>query len=83
MDINTEDAKNLGIKEGDMVRVESLRGHAQFKAHVTDDILPQVVHMEAGWGGDANINFLTDDENLDPISGYPPFRSGLCRVQKA
>jgi len=83
MDINPEDAKKLGIKEGDTVRVESPRGHAQFRAHVTDDILPQVIHMEAGWGGAANVNFLTDDENLDPISGYPPFRSGLCRVQKA
>jgi anaerobic selenocysteine-containing dehydrogenase len=82
MDINPDDAGKLGIREGDMVLAESPRGKARFKAHVTPDILPRVVHMEAGWGGDANINFLTQDENLDPISGYPAFRSGLCRVRK-
>ena len=83
IEINPEDAKKLGIQEGDGVMVESPRGATTFKARVTADILPRVVHMEAGWGGEANVNLLTDDENFDPISGYPGFRSGLCRMRKS
>lgn len=83
IDIHTDDATKLGINEGDMVEVESKRGKALFKAVVSNDILQGVVHMEHGWSGSANVNFLTDDEDLDPISGYPSFRSGLCHVRKA
>ena len=83
MEIHTENASELGIMEGDWVIVESPRGSAKFKARVTDDILKGVVNMDHGWGGDSNVNFLTDDRDLDPISGFPAFRQGLCRVRKA
>ncbi|MDP2647499.1 MAG: molybdopterin-dependent oxidoreductase [Desulfobacterales bacterium] len=82
MEIHPADAVPLGIVSGDRVRVEALRGTAEFKARMTEDILAGVVHMEHGWGQAANVNLLTDDENLDPISGVPPFRNGICRVQK-
>ncbi|MDY7037005.1 MAG: molybdopterin-dependent oxidoreductase [Thermodesulfobacteriota bacterium] len=82
MEIHPDDAKKHGLKEGDMALVESKSMSATFKAHITEDILRGVIHMEHGWGGDANVNFLTDDENLDPISGYPGFRQGLCRVKR-
>jgi anaerobic selenocysteine-containing dehydrogenase len=83
MGINAEDAEKLSINEGDMVVVESPRGSIKIKAQVTDDIPPGVIHVDYGWGGEANVNYLVDDTALDPISGFPGFKSSLCRVRKA
>ena len=83
MEINTGDAAGLSINDGDMMIVESPRGRVKMKARVTDDILPKVVHVPHGWSGEANVNFLTNDSDLDPIDGYPAFRVTLCRVRKA
>jgi hypothetical protein len=34
-----------------------------------------------GWD-ERNANVLTDDENLDPITGFPAFRRLLARIVK-
>ena len=82
--INTETAKGLGIGDGDMVSIESPRGEVRMKAKVTDDIHSKVVSAPHGWA-DANINLLTAGgapEVRDPISGFSPYKTGLCRVSK-
>jgi len=38
--------------------------------------------MAHQWPGEANVNALVDDKNLDPISGFPPYKSQLCQVTK-
>ena len=80
-EINTETAKKLGIKEGDMMNVESPRGSIQIKAKISDDIHSEVISVPHGWS-QANVNLLTagDPKIRDPISAYPPFRAGLCSV---
>ena len=40
-----------------------------------------MVSIQHGWS-EANVNLLTDCEARDPVSGYPGFRSVLCRVTK-
>jgi anaerobic selenocysteine-containing dehydrogenase len=82
MEINTETARELGISDGNLVRVESPSGTAEMRANTTDDIHPRVVSIQHGWSGKANANFLTNDTVRDPISGYPSFRSVPCRVTK-
>jgi len=82
IEINPETASSLGVVDGDLVEVESLRGSIKVKAKLTEDIHPKVVTMQHGWNG-ANANLLTDDEARDPVSGYPGFRSVMCRVVKA
>ena len=52
------------------------------KANVTDAILPGVVSTPHHWPDEANINILADDKNLDPISGFPAFKSQLCQVRR-
>lgn len=48
--INTKDAKDRGIKTGDIVRVFNKRGQTLAGAFVTDNIIPGVVRMqEGGW----------------------------------
>jgi hypothetical protein len=49
------------------------------RAWLTDELPPGVVHAVHGWQI-ANVNELVPDAGLDPISGFPPFCSGLCEV---
>ena len=80
--INPVNAGPRGIHSGEMVRVKSPRGSIKLKAEVTDVILPGAVHIPHHWAGEANVNILVDDEGLDPISGFAPFKSQLCQVTK-
>ncbi|MEZ5449062.1 MAG: molybdopterin-dependent oxidoreductase [Thiolinea sp.] len=79
--IHPDDAAARAVQHGDTVEVRSRRGAVRFQADVTDIMKPGVVHCFHGWN-QANINELTDDQALDPISGFPPFKSLLCEVAK-
>ncbi|MBT1073424.1 IscS subfamily cysteine desulfurase [Pelotalea chapellei] len=88
--MNSQDAREMGIGEGDRVRVETLRGSALFTARVTDDIVRGAVDAAMGGGGplgsqawqECNVNELTDIGRFDPISGFPVYKSLLCRLRK-
>ncbi len=82
VEIHARTAEELGIADGDLVTVESPRGSIKLKARVDNDISEKVVAIQHGWI-EANANILTNDEDRDPISAYPAFRNGLCRVRKA
>ncbi|MBI2853936.1 MAG: molybdopterin-dependent oxidoreductase [Chloroflexi bacterium] len=79
--IHPQVAKGLSISDDDLVTVESQRGSIKIKAKLNEDVHPKIVMMQHGWS-EANCNFLTDDEARDPVSGYPGFRSVMCRVTK-
>jgi anaerobic selenocysteine-containing dehydrogenase len=81
VEINTVDASKLGITDGEILVVESARGSITLKARVTSDIPPTVISLQHGWR-EANANLLTDNQPHDPISGYPAFKTTLCRVRK-
>jgi anaerobic selenocysteine-containing dehydrogenase len=82
VEMNPATAEGLNIKDGDRVKVESVRGEIRLKAKITEDILPGLVSIPHGWSGESNANRLTDDMERDPVSGYPPYRSALCRVSR-
>jgi len=82
VELNPDVAKNLGITDGDRVVVESPKGSIKLQAKITADIHPKVLSLQHGWS-EANANILTDDEQLDPISSYPGFKTTPCRVRKA
>jgi len=82
LEIHTDDAESRGIRSGDTVDVTSPRGRVMVKAHVTDSILSGVVQLPHHWPDEANANNLSDDVHLDPISGFPAFKSQLCQVTK-
>ena len=79
--IHPADAAQRQIQNGDTVAISSRRGKVIFRADVTDKMKQGVVHAFHGWNS-ANINELTDDQSLDPISGFPPFKSLLCQIQR-
>ena len=83
LEINPSDAEPRRIHSGDKVIVSSPRGSIELRANVTDTILSGVVHIPHHWPGKANINILTDDRHLDPISGFPAFKSQPCQVTKS
>ena len=80
--IHPDDASARRIEDADAVLVSSPRGTVTFRAWVTDVVAPGVVHAFHGWA-EANINDLMNDATLDPISGFPAFKSSLCQVRKA
>jgi anaerobic selenocysteine-containing dehydrogenase len=82
IDINQDKAKELGIQEGEAVIVESVRGRIELQARLTDEIQPEVIFIPHGWD-EANANILSDNEVLDPITGFPSDRSLLARIRKS
>jgi cysteine desulfurase NifS len=88
--MNTLDAGERGIANGDLVRVRTARGSVKMRAIVTDDIVCGAVDANMGGGGPVgpeawqkcNINELTDLKRYDPISGFPVYKALLCDVIK-
>jgi anaerobic selenocysteine-containing dehydrogenase len=80
VELNPKDAAKRNIENGDRVRISSPLGTVTMSALVTDTIPPGVVSAPHGWA-EADINRLIPDAGLDPISGFPPFRSSLCQVE--
>ena len=81
IEINPSDASALGIAQGDTVIITSPRGSIRAKSALVQALNAGTVAMSHGWT-DANVNELTDDSALDPISGFPGFRGFLCRLEK-
>ncbi|MHB8992166.1 MAG: molybdopterin-containing oxidoreductase family protein, partial [Chloroflexota bacterium] len=72
VDINPADADARRIRQGDEILLSTARGSVKMRAHLTDVVLPGVIHAPHGWA-EADLNLITDDMALDPISGFPPF----------
>jgi cysteine desulfurase NifS len=88
--LNSSDADERGIENGDWVWVRTPRGRMKFRAVVTDDIVKGAIDATMGGGGplgseawqECNVNELTDLEHCDPISGFPIYKTLLCQVEK-
>jgi len=82
-EINQIDAVRLGINNNDMIRIVSPIGSIELQANVLEakDILPGFLQITHGWDK-ANVNLLTDDRDLDPISGFPNMKSVAVQVHK-
>jgi len=74
-------ARVAGVTAGERVAVVSPAGRVEMRLEVTPDVPPEVVVIPAGWE-EASANELTDARRLDPISGFPAFRSGICRLER-
>ncbi|HVP60357.1 MAG TPA: molybdopterin-dependent oxidoreductase [Myxococcaceae bacterium] len=78
--VHPEAARASGLTHGDRVAIVSPVGRVELRLAVTTDVRQDVVVMPAGWE-EANANLLIDGKRLDPISGFPAFRSGVCRLE--
>ena len=66
--INTEDAKELGIKQGDLVRVFNARGEILAGANVSSDIMRGVVQIFEGAWYDPNAEGLCKNGNPNVLT---------------
>ena len=89
-------ARDLGIRDGDWVWIETPRGRIRQKAKLEWGIVRDVVIAQASWWFpelpaeepwsqgvfESNANVLTDDscESLDPMGGQWVDRGLLCKV---
>ncbi|MDO4266241.1 MAG: molybdopterin-dependent oxidoreductase [Eubacteriales bacterium] len=90
MSIDEEDARRLGIADGDTAFVETAFGNGYFKAHVCRMAKGSIhipfgggsPYMSGGWK-EGNVNRLTSMKHSDPVSGFICYKSLPCRVRKA
>lgn len=94
VEINTQDAAELGIADGDKVIVRSSTASVEAIASVSDAPRPGVVVMEQGWGtrtynpktgehtenGGVNRNRLISNADLDPLSGVPKLNGTAVEI---
>jgi anaerobic selenocysteine-containing dehydrogenase len=81
--VHPDTATEHGLVDGERARVRSRAGEVEVPVEVTDAIMPGVVSIPHGWGHDldgvrlsvarehagVNSNVLTDELELDPLSG--------------
>jgi anaerobic selenocysteine-containing dehydrogenase len=81
--IHPDDAAARGLAEGSVARVRSRAGSVDVPIEVTAEIMRGVVSLPHGWGHDLegtslqvasrqpgiNSNLLTDEHDIDPVSG--------------
>lgn len=83
IEIHPLDAKKLGLKNKDMVKVISAVGDINIAVKIVEkgEIMRGVVQVTHGWRN-ANINEITHDNINDPISGFPLMKSVQVNIVK-
>ncbi|MCL2493046.1 MAG: molybdopterin-dependent oxidoreductase [Clostridiales bacterium] len=81
-DINKDDAAGLGVGQGDEISISTPKGRIKVKANISELVQTGVVSIYHDYAG-ADVNTLIEADYLDPISGFPGFKSLLCKVEKA
>ena len=79
LEIHPDLAARYGIRSGDLIRVVTRRGEAEFPAQVVETIRPDTVFIPYHWGGKQSANQLTIGA-LDPVSRIPEFKVCACRL---
>ncbi|GAB4113172.1 MAG: formate dehydrogenase subunit alpha [Candidatus Caldatribacteriota bacterium] len=80
VEISPQDAKELNIKDGEMVEVSSRRGKIRAKTQITEKSGKGVVFMSFHFY-EAAANLLTNAA-LDPISKIPEYKVCAVKVKK-
>lgn len=79
-EMHPDDAKKLGVKTGDKVRLTSRRGSEVFRAKVTDGSQKNLVFVNMH-DPDHMCNLITIDA-VDPVSKQPEFKICAIKVEK-
>ena len=83
LEIHPEDAKELGIKDGDRVKITSRIGSIETFAKVVHEkeIFKGSLQHTHGFAKQ-NINRVTYDDVTDPISGFPSLKAVQVKIEK-
>ena len=77
-EINRKNAKELGIKDGDFIKIVSKRGEIESIAHITDDIRIDTIFIPVS---NRKINYLTNDL-YDKESHQPDYNQSAVKIIK-
>ncbi|MCD1295307.1 formate dehydrogenase subunit alpha [Methanocella sp. CWC-04] len=80
IEINSDDAKALGIKNDEIVLAKTRRGEVKVPAKVTAEIKKNVMFMPFHFA-ECAANVLTNNA-LDPIAKIPEFKACAVRIEK-
>jgi len=83
MEIHPDDAKGLGVKDKEQVRVISEVGAIDIPVKIVNEceILRGILQITHGWD-DVNVNLITPDDVNDPISGFPLLKAIPVRIER-
>ncbi len=81
LEISPEDAAEIGVKNGEKVRVSTRRGSIVLRARISDRPKKGVVFASFHFR-EAAVNVLTNPA-LDPVANIPELKFSACRVEKA
>jgi len=79
--INPKDAKKKGIKEGDMVCMESPRGKVDIRAHITDEVKKGILSTTFHFP-EIMVNNITSDVH-DSEAMCPEYKVVSVRIRKS
>jgi len=80
VEVNPEDAKELGITDKEMVKAITRRGDITIGARVSKDIKKGVVFIPFHFV-ECAANILTHNA-LDPVAKIPEFKACACKIEK-
>lgn len=87
--IHPEKALEIGIQNGDKVKIEGLKGHVLANAWVYEGIRKDTVFVPHGYSAEQpfcqwkSINFITNKDKRCPISDQTNYKALICKVTKA
>jgi anaerobic selenocysteine-containing dehydrogenase len=95
LQMHPEDATRVGVVDGGNARITSRVGSVVAVVELTNDIRPRVVSLPHGWGhgvrgtkmtiaaerAGVNSNVLTDEDQMDPLSGTSVLNGIPVRVE--
>ncbi len=80
VEVNPADAAELGIRDGERVKVSSRRGSVEVDAKVTERVGKGVIFMPFHFA-EAAANLLTNPA-LDPVAKIPELKTCAARIEK-
>jgi assimilatory nitrate reductase catalytic subunit len=78
VEMHPQAARDMGVREGAMVRLTTRRGQMSLKVRLSPDIRMDTLFVPFHWGGALAANLLTNTA-LDPIARIPEFK--VCAVR--
>ncbi|MDI9246298.1 molybdopterin-dependent oxidoreductase [Marinobacter sp. CHS3-4] len=95
--LNAEDAKELGLEDGQIAQVSSPVGEICLPVEINDDMFSGVVSIPQGWGHNrsdtamsvastqpgVSINDVTDTQRVDELTGNAAFNGTRVNVSAA
>jgi predicted molibdopterin-dependent oxidoreductase YjgC len=80
LDLSPEDGADLGVSEGDLVKVTSRRGSLEAPVRFDRSLRPGLAFMSVHFPDETDVNQLTIDA-WDPKSGTAEFKATAIRVE--